>query len=60
MFISYHNDAAFQVFQRRQDGSVNFYRRWKYYNKGFGELDGEFWLGKYSTMSRKYCTFPSF
>ena len=29
------------VFQRRNDGLVDFYRNWK---EGFGDLDGEFWL----------------
>jgi len=37
--------GGWTVFQRRKDGSTDFYRNWQEYKNGFGHLESELWFG---------------
>ncbi|XP_045184463.2 fibrinogen-like protein 1 [Mercenaria mercenaria] len=45
VFCELVNGDSWLVIQRRQDGAVNFNRNWQEYKDGFGDLNGDFWLG---------------
>ncbi|XP_071837492.1 fibrinogen-like protein A [Apostichopus japonicus] len=45
VFCNMTDGGGWTVFQRRVNGSVEFYRTWTSYKEGFGKLDHEFWLG---------------
>lgn len=43
--LSLHSDYGWIVIQRRVDGSSDFFRYWNDYKTGFGDLNGNFWIG---------------
>ncbi|XP_042285425.1 angiopoietin-related protein 3-like [Thunnus maccoyii] len=45
VFCDMSKDHGATVIQRRRDGSVNFDQTWEKYENGFGDFQGEFWLG---------------
>ncbi|XP_056310326.1 microfibril-associated glycoprotein 4-like [Danio aesculapii] len=50
--------GGWTVIQKRMDGSLNFYRPWREYKRGFGTAEGEHWLGldhiHHMTRHRRY------
>uniref|UniRef100_A0A673AF17 Fibrinogen C-terminal domain-containing protein n=1 Tax=Sphaeramia orbicularis TaxID=375764 RepID=A0A673AF17_9TELE len=53
-----HGDGRRRMDGERMDGSVGFHRPWDQYKKGFGDVNGEYWLGldniHYLTRRRDY------
>lgn len=37
--------GGWMVFVRRQSGKLDFFRNWRNYTAGFGDMNDEFWLG---------------
>lgn len=44
-FCDLSGDFGETVIQRRKDGSRNFDQTWEKYESGFGDFEGDFWLG---------------
>ena len=45
VIISVQQEDGWIIIQRRVDASVSFERSWDEYVAGFGDVDGNFWLG---------------
>ncbi|KAM4629243.1 angiopoietin-related protein 3 [Polymixia lowei] len=45
VYCEMSSDGGLTVIQHRVDGSVDFDQTWEKYEKGFGDLEKEFWLG---------------
>ena len=45
VFCESSQEGSWTAILRREDGSVSFARSWDDYKTGFGQPDGEFWIG---------------
>lgn len=45
VYCEMSSDGGATIIQRRVDGSVDFDQSWEKYEKGFGNLEKDFWLG---------------
>ncbi|XP_071342256.1 angiopoietin-related protein 3 [Trachinotus anak] len=45
VYCEMNSDGGSTVIQQRIDGSVDFDQTWEKYEKGFGDLEKDFWLG---------------
>ena len=43
-----------KVFQKRVYINVSFSRNWNEYKEGFGNLNGDFWLGELKLLLSKF------
>uniref|UniRef100_A0A8C8VQ94 Angiopoietin-related protein 3 n=1 Tax=Pelusios castaneus TaxID=367368 RepID=A0A8C8VQ94_9SAUR len=51
VYCEMKSDSSWTVIQNRINGSLDFNQTWESYANGFGNLNGEFWLGLEKTYS---------